>query len=86
LPERIGAERAALVSADPVKRAFAAAFAASRRAFSALASSASFGRTAGSARPDGEMGTGLRATPSTNEIANALPLAPALYWALPSGA
>ena len=32
------------------------------------------------------MGIGLRATPSTNEMANALPLAPALYWALPSGA
>ena len=85
-PERMGAESAALVSADPVKSAFAAAFAASRRAFSALASSASFGRTAGRASPDGEMGTGLRAMPSTNAMANALPLAPELYWARPSGA
>lgn len=75
-----------MVSADPVKSAFAAAFAASRRAFSALASSASFGRTAGRARPDAAIGIGLRATPSTNAMANALPLAPALYWALPSGA
>jgi hypothetical protein len=85
LPERIGAERAALVSAEAWKPPPAASR-ASRALFSARASSASFGRTAGSAAPLAEIGIGLPGRPSTNAMANACPMLPELYRARLSGA
>jgi hypothetical protein len=76
-PERIGAERAALVSAEAWKPP-PDAKRASRALFSARASSASFGRTAGKAAPLALMGIGLLGRPSTKAMANACPMLPAV--------